>query len=102
MTELTKDTLGVLSCNIELRSVGAPGADALAEAIVGVERDGELLVVSFAPDALEVVERFADAERQCCASIRWDVETTSDGVRLRVGAEREQLDVLEAMFRAPS
>jgi hypothetical protein len=99
MTQPTEDTLDLLACDIELRPVGAPGVDALAAAIRGVERNGETLVVSFAADARKVVERFAAAERQCCALIRWDVEHAADGVWLRVGAASEQLDVLEAMFR---
>ncbi len=96
--EATRDALEVLACEIDVRPVGAPGIDALAAAILGVERvDGEL-IVSFAPGAADVVRRFVAAEERCCATIRWDVETIPDAVRLRIGAEPQQIEVLERLF----
>ncbi len=99
MIQPTKDMLDILACEVDARPVGAPGIDALTAAIQGIERTGPALVVLFAADALETVERFVAAERQCCASIRWDVEVAPALVRLRVGAEPERLDALEGIFR---
>jgi len=90
--------LEVLACEIDVRPVDAPGIDALASAILGVERiDGEL-IVSFAPGAAGVVQRFVAAEQQCCSTIRWDVEQTPAAVRLRIGAEPQQIELLEQLF----
>jgi hypothetical protein len=91
--------LDVLACEIELRPAGAPGFDAIANAIVNVQRDGERqLAVSFDPAAAPQVEAFAAAECQCCSTLRWTVERGDGVVRLRVGAEPAQIDVLEALF----
>lgn len=94
-----RDTLDVLACEIELRPVGAPGFDAIADAILNVQRDGERrLAVSFDPAATPQVEAFAAAECQCCSTLRWVVERGDGVVRLTVGAEPQQIDVLEQLF----
>jgi hypothetical protein len=94
-----RDALDTLACEIELRPVGAPGFDAIADAILNVQRDGErTLAVSFDPAATSRVEAFAAAECQCCSTLRWVVERGDGVVRLRIGAEPAQIDVLEALF----
>lgn len=99
MTETTDpDALAILACDLEARPPGASGLDAIAGSIVSVAREGRALVVSFAAAAARDVEAFAAAERQCCASLAWNVEAHQDVVRLTVGASPEQLDVLEQLF----
>jgi hypothetical protein len=100
MTEPTADKLEVLACKVDARPSDAPGIDALASATLGVDRvDGEL-IVSCAPSALEMVQRFVAAEQQCCATLSWNIERTPDAVRLRVAATAEQLGVLQQLFIA--
>ncbi|MEX2158517.1 MAG: hypothetical protein WEB04_03865 [Dehalococcoidia bacterium] len=97
--EADKDVLDVLACEFELRPLGAPGIDAVAKAALNVKRDGERkLAVSFDPSAQRVVEAFAAAERDCCSTLSWTVETQNGTLRLIVGAQPQQIDVLEAMF----
>lgn len=90
--------LEVLACDIDVRPLGAPGIDEIASAILGVERVDDDLVVLFAPAAALLIERFVAAEQRCCATIRWDVEAATDAVRLRIGAEPQQLELLERLF----
>lgn len=101
MSETDRDALDVLACEIELRPAGAPGIDAIAKSVLNVERDGERsLAVSFDPSAQRAVEAFAAAERDCCSTLSWTVETQDGAVRLVVGAEPRQIDALEALFTA--
>jgi hypothetical protein len=92
------NALEVLACEIDVRPVGAPGIDEIAPAILGVERADGGLVVTFARSAADVVQRFVAAEQRCCATISWDMEQTPDAVRLRVGAEAQQIELLERLF----
>jgi hypothetical protein len=72
--------------------------EAIAVGVRRVERSDAALVVLFDLASADLVGRWVEAERQCCASIRWDIERTPAAVRLRICATPEQLDVLQQMF----
>ena len=99
--EADRDVLDVLACEFELRPVGAPDIDAVAKTILNVARDGERkLAVSFDPAAERELTAFVEAERHCCSTLSWTVEKGGGTLRLIVGAQPQQIDVLEAMFSA--
>ena len=53
--------------------------------------------MTFDPSAAEVVRAVVEAERQCCSTIGWQLET-DPGLKLRISAKPLQLDALEEMF----
>ena len=91
-----EDLLDVVACEIDRRPAAPVFAD-LKPHVVGFSREPEVLTISFAPEARETLEAFAEAERQCCAGIGWFV---SDGpqVSLRIEAGPDALDALAMMF----
>jgi hypothetical protein len=95
-----QDEIEVLACDWQARPKDAPAIGKLAQLARGAERrDGELLVM-FDASATQDVERFAAAERQCCATIQWEARTAGDWIELSVRGSPEQLAVLDRLFSA--
>lgn len=90
--------LEVLACDIELRPADAPAAGKIGQAARSAARRDGALVVTFDASAAGDVERFAAAERSCCATLAWEVRSVSDGVELTVRGSPEQLDLLSRVF----
>ena len=93
------ETLDTLVCELGRRPKGAPTIAEVAPSVRALRRQGNTLIVDFDPAATDVVAAVVDAERQCCSTIGWHLET-DQRVQLRIDATPMQLDVLEAMFSA--
>jgi hypothetical protein len=88
-----------LVCEPGKRPAGAPPIDQILGSVTGQHRDADGLTVTFEPTAAKTVQGVVEAERRCCSTLGWDLET-ADGVRLRISGGPHQLDTLEAMFGA--
>ena len=91
------ETLDVLACDYEKRPRGAPSFFDLEGVIRDLRREDGSLVIDFDPAAGEAVTALVEAERQCCASIGWDLQRGA-GLQLRITAAPEQLDVFEGFL----
>ncbi len=91
------EALEILACDYQLRPKGAPSFFDLEGSVQGVRREGGSLVIEFDPAAAEQVAALVDAERQCCASIGWELQS-SPVTRLRITAAPGQLDVFEGFL----
>jgi hypothetical protein len=101
MTEqLQPEILETLVCEHGRRPRGAPTIGDLLPAVRSVQRDGSRLLVTFDRTVADLVAAVADAERQCCSTITWELQT-DQAVQLRIGATPAQLDALEAIFSPP-
>ena len=90
------DVIDVLACDLGKRPPLAPGPEVLTRAVRSVTREPAALVVVFDPAALADVQRFAEAERLCCADIGWEIEAGPEP-RLRISATPAQLDAIAGM-----
>lgn len=101
MTErLQPEILDTLACEPANRPKGAPTICDIQPSIRSAHRDERQLTVTFDRSATELVGAVVAAERRCCSTITWDLETTQEPV-LRIKAGPTQLDVLEAIFAPP-
>jgi hypothetical protein len=97
--QLTPDVVETLVCELGRRPESAPTIGDVVGSVRSVRRDASSLMVEFEPAAADVVAAVVDAERQCCSTLGWRLETDR-GVLLRIDAKPLQLDALEAMFSA--
>jgi DNA-binding transcriptional MerR regulator len=94
---LTPDMLEALVCVPGQRPTGAPTIEQILGSVTGVSRSAEGVTVTFAPSAAETVRAVVEAERQCCPTIGWHLDT-EDKVELRINGGPLQLDTLAAIF----
>jgi hypothetical protein len=98
MTEpLQPEILDTLVCEPASRPKDAPTIGDILPAVRAALRDERHLTVMFDRTATDLVSAVVEAERRCCPTIVWDLETAC-GPALRIGATPGQLDVLEAIF----
>jgi hypothetical protein len=97
--QLTPEVVDTLVCELGKRPRGAPTIAAIVGSVTSLHREAASVVVEFDPTAADAVRAVVDAERQCCSTLGWHLET-EHGVRLRIDARPLQLDALEAMFSA--
>jgi hypothetical protein len=97
---LQPEILDTLVCEPARRPTGAPTIGDVLPAIRAASRDERQLTVTFDRTVTDLVSAVVDAERQCCSTIVWDLDTDPEPV-LRIGARPGQLDVLEAIFVPP-
>jgi hypothetical protein len=98
MTEpLQPEILDTLVCEPASRPKGAPTIGDILSAVRSAHRDERQLTVTFDRTATDLVSAVVEAERQCCSTIVWDLETER-ALELRISAAPAQLDVLEAIF----
>ena len=98
MTEpLQPEILDALVCEPASRPKGAPTIGEILPAVRSAHRDDRQLTVTFDRTATDLVSAVVDAERLCCPTITWELETVPGPV-LRIGGTTGQLDVLEAIF----
>lgn len=93
------DALETLVCELDRRPESAPTISDILPRVTAVRRDANRLVVTFDPSAAALVSAVVDAERQCCSTISWDLET-NQAVRLHISGTAPQLAVLAEMFSA--
>jgi hypothetical protein len=91
------DTLETLVCELGRRPKGAPTIGDIVTCVTAEHRQADDLVITFDPSAADLVSAVVDAERQCCATIGWELETTT-AVHLRLSGTASQLDALAEMF----
>ena len=68
-----------------------------ARALRSHRRDGRRLILTYAPDAIPEVQDMIARERECCAFMSFDLQTTADAVELTIAVPehaREAADVL--------
>jgi len=97
--QLTPEVVDVLVCEIGQRPKGAPTIDQIVGSVTSLRREADSLVVDFDPTAAETVEAVVAAERRCCSTIHWQLNT-EQGLQLRITAMPLQLATLEEMFGA--
>jgi DNA-binding transcriptional MerR regulator len=91
------DALDILVCEIGKRPAGAPTIEDILGSVTEICREGDTLIITFEPAAEETVRAVVEAERACCSTIGWNLET-EHGLQLVIDAKPVQLDTLEAMF----
>jgi len=94
---LQPEILDTLVCEPASRPKGAPTIGDILPTVRAVSRDEQRLTVTFDRTATDLVGAVVAAERRCCSTIVWELETGREPV-LRIGARPVQLDVLEAIF----
>ena len=97
---LPTEILDTLVCEPMSRPKGAPTIDEILPAVRAARRDANAMTVTFDRSAAELISAVVAAERLCCPTLAWDLETAGEPV-LRIAASPGQLDVLEAIFSAP-
>ena len=90
------DILDALACTIDKRPAGAPGIFELEPFVTQVRREADSLIVGYTAQGSGTIEAFVAAERLCCNSIEWNLNTAGT---LRIAATPEQTDVLAEVFR---
>ena len=91
------EALEILACEFGRRPKGAPALADVVASVRSVRREAGSLIVDFYPAAADMVRAVVDAERQCCPTMGWQLET-GRMVQLRIDATPTQLDALEQMF----
>ena len=94
---LPPEILDTLVCEPASRPQGAPTIGDILPAVRSAQRDERQLTVTFDRSAIDLVGAVVEAERRCCSTITWELETAEEPV-LRIKAVPGQLDVLEAIF----
>ena len=88
---LTPEVVDTLVCELGQRPKDAPTIDQITGSVTSVKRDADSLVIDFEPSIAEVVQAVVEAERQCCSTIDWHLETER-GLQLRISGKPLQLD----------
>jgi hypothetical protein len=97
---LQPEILDTLVCEPASRPKGAPTIGDIQPSIRSAHREERQLTVTFDRSATALVGAVVEAERLCCPTIAWEIETARKPV-LRISATPGQLDVLEAIFAPP-
>ena len=75
-----------------------------AEALLGHDRNGLVLALRYAPEAVEAVRAMVASEQHCCAFLNFEVREQPDVVHVTITAPenaREAADELFEQFTAP-
>jgi hypothetical protein len=68
------------------------------EALVTAERDGLVLALRYAPDAVERVRAMVAGEQQCCAFLNFEVREHPDAVHLTITAPENARAAADELF----
>jgi hypothetical protein len=69
-----------------------------AEALVGYDRDGLVLTLRYASEAVERVRAMVASEQHCCAFLNFDVREQPDVVHLTITAPENARDAADELF----
>jgi hypothetical protein len=69
-----------------------------AEALVGHDRNGLVLTLRYAPDAVERVRAMVASEQRCCTFLRFEVEEQPDAVHVTITAPENARDAADDLF----
>jgi hypothetical protein len=69
-----------------------------AEALLGYDRNGLVLALRYAPEAVERVRAMVAGERHCCAFLTFDVREQPDAVHVTITAPENVRDAADELF----
>ena len=69
-----------------------------AEALLGHDRDGLVLALRYAPEAVERVRAMVANEQHCCAFLNFEVREQSDVVHVTITAPENARDAADELF----
>ena len=69
-----------------------------AEALLGHERDGLVLALRYAPEAVERVRAVVASEQHWCAFLNFEVREQPDGVHVTITAPESARDAADELF----
>ena len=69
-----------------------------AEALLGHDRNGPVLALRYAPEAVERVRAMVASEQHCCAFLNFEVEEQPDAVHVRITAPANARDAADELF----
>jgi hypothetical protein len=69
-----------------------------ADALLGHARNGLVLTLRYAPEAVERVRAMVASEQHCCGFLTFDVEEQSDVVRVTITAPDNARDAADELF----
>ena len=69
-----------------------------AEALLGYERDGLVLALRYAPEAVERVRAMVASEQHCCAFLNFEVREQPDVVHVTITAPENARDAADELF----
>jgi len=69
-----------------------------AEALLGHDRNGLVLTLRYAPDAVERVRAMVASEQHCCAFLTFEVEEQPDAVHVTITAPENARDAADDLF----
>jgi hypothetical protein len=95
--QLPPETLDTLACELDRRPKNAPTIADLVASVRSLRREADTLIVEFEPTVADLVAAVVAAERQCCSTIGWHLDTDRP-VQLRITARPMQLTTLEKLF----
>ncbi|MBA3994815.1 MAG: hypothetical protein C0469_14950 [Cyanobacteria bacterium DS2.3.42] len=95
---LSDASLKILACDINSRAQKAPGISDLMPFFRQMEQDTNALIIWFDSAGQDVVQAFADAERNCCQQLSWKLESKNEMIRLIVSGTPEQVQTLKEWF----
>ena len=69
-----------------------------SDALLGHDRNGLVLTLRYAPEAVERVRAMVASEQHCCGFLTFDVEEQSDVVRVTITAPDNARDAADELF----
>ena len=69
-----------------------------AEALLGHDRNGLILTLRYAPDAVERARAMVASEQHCCAFLNFVVREQPDGVHVTITAPESARDAADELF----
>jgi hypothetical protein len=70
-----------------------------AEALFGHDRSGLVLVLRYAPEAVERVRAMVAREQHCCAFLNFEIREQPDAVHLTITAPENARDAADELFQ---
>ena len=98
-TPAEDELLETLVCEVGQRPPGAPTFEDVVPFVKQIQREATTLTIDFDPVAADQVAGLVDAERLCCSTIGWQLDTAPE-LRLQISALSLQIDALEQVFTA--
>ena len=69
-----------------------------ADALLGHDRNGLVLTLRYAPEAVERVRAMVVSEQRCCAFLTFDVREDPDVLRVTITAPENARDAADELF----
>jgi len=69
-----------------------------ADALLGHDRNGQVLTLRYSPEAAERVRAMVASEQHCCAFLTFDVREEPDVMRVAITAPENARDAADELF----